>query len=253
MSDDKTYFTELEGIVYSFVEYIPVVGSWYSFSRARQAHREGDTVREIASAVNVIQGAIRDAVLIGQVAEPVPVVVVHAALEGLTDKLADVWATGKVEAASTPDKNKSHILFAGSTRELAEQTKARFTINKNLGIHHFHGSLFEGKLNYDPYAENENLYISLPDGISEKARSDVTWTWTKDADGIEKASATVSSAKMSLLGNNKFKFAPAGNDTNVFGFYYFQGEILDKGNSIRLQMQDPNGKTVATLTVKRKL
>ncbi|KAK7032238.1 hypothetical protein VNI00_013196 [Paramarasmius palmivorus] len=257
--DTTSWFTDLEGIAYAFVEYIPLVGTLYSFSRTRRAHREGDFVREVASVTNLIQGSIRDAVLLTGTAEIAPVVVVHAALEGLTDKLADVFATGQVQSTTTTgalDQNKKYILFAGSTKDQAGQTKARFEVNEHLGIHHFHGSLFKGKLNYTPYAENENIFVSLPDGISDKARCDVTWTWTKDASGTEKSPGWVMSSKMNLLGSNRFEFVPEGEGTqwHVFGFYHFRGEVRDGGKSIRFEMINPqleDSKTVANIDVYR--
>ncbi|KAK7015480.1 hypothetical protein VNI00_019137 [Paramarasmius palmivorus] len=248
---EKTWFTDLEAVGYAFVEYIPLVGTIYSYSRTRRAYREGDYVREIGSVTNLIQGAIRDAVLLTGVVEPVPAVVVHAALEGFTDKLAEIWATGKVQASKTPDKNKSYVVFAGSTKARAEQTKARFTANKHLGIHHFHGSLFRGKVNNE-YASNENLFVSFPDGISDKARCEAVLTWTSDGAGVEKRPEWTVASKMTLLGNNKFKVVPDAGSQEVYGFYHFEGEVRDKGQSIKFDIRSPKTKKIeATVTVER--
>ncbi|KAJ7892068.1 hypothetical protein B0H14DRAFT_2335511, partial [Mycena olivaceomarginata] len=47
--------------------------------------------------------------------------------------------------------------------------------------------VFRGKLNYELYATNENLFVTLPDGLSSNAHVSVNWTWTTDASGVEKS------------------------------------------------------------------
>lgn len=246
-----TYFSDLEAIGYAFVEYIPLVGTIYSYSRTRQAYREGDFVREIGSVTNLIQGAIRDGFLLGEVVEPVPVIVVHAALEGFTDKLAEIWATGKIQPKSTPDKDKQYVLFAGSSKSKAEDTKRKFTSNKHLGVHYFHGSLFRGKINND-YATNENLFVSFPDGISDKGRCNIVLTWTKDYMGVEKRPEWTIASKMVLLGDDKFKVVPDAGEMEVVGFYEFEGEVKNKGQSIKFDVKNPdNQEVIATVEVER--
>ncbi|KAF8156085.1 hypothetical protein B0H34DRAFT_520723 [Crassisporium funariophilum] len=253
---NKTFFTTLEDIAYSVVEFIPVLGTLYSFTRTQTAHREHDTKRMWTSLANSAQGAVRDVIMIGAVMEPLPVAVIHMAVEGFTDKIADLFtntsAPPQIRIQAKPDEVKNHhVIVFGESISHSQAVLVKANTNKSLGTLHFHNSIFVGKLNYTPYASNENFFVVFPDGLSDTGRAYVLLTWTKNGSGIEKYRSVSSfhparqSLGLSLLGDNGFQMKDPED-----AWYWYKGVVKGR-DSIQIDMYEPSGAKVASIAATR--
>ncbi|KAF8813133.1 hypothetical protein BYT27DRAFT_7181718 [Phlegmacium glaucopus] len=99
-------------------------------------------------------------------------------------------------------------------------------------------AVYLGKLNYPPYASNENIIVDLPDGWVRHGRARVWSTWTKNASGTEKAMAFC--PPLYVLrdvgdGATTFKI----HDLDSKNYYWFTGTRT--GDSITLSLISTGG------------
>lgn len=184
-----TWFTGVEAVVYSAVQYIPTIGFLYSYIRAYVAHNEGDDKRVAQSLANFGEAAIRDVLLSAEVGEPVPVVLFHTMAEALTNEtinqlFEDTTGTPRIKGPEGLDRSRGHLIFGGS--EAKSKTEAeRFFTDQAIGLHQFHGAIFTGILTHPEFAPNgEKIELSLPQGFVENAPCHFMWKWTRDASGV---------------------------------------------------------------------
>jgi len=200
-----TWFTNVEDIVYSFVEYIPLVGSIYSFKRAGIAYQERNWTRHWQSVANLGESLIRDIIIFNETVEPLTVVILHTMAESLTDKLFEHYFTKAsppfkirstlnkalgdgIVAGSSEEGNEAlgHVVVAGSTKERSEAEAKKLFTGEAKGLHHFHGAIFTGKLKHPDWAPNgEEIRLRTPQGFYNNAPCQFSWKWTNDAGGSE--------------------------------------------------------------------
>ncbi|KAG7089303.1 hypothetical protein E1B28_011001 [Marasmius oreades] len=229
-----TFFTELEDIIYAPVEYIPVVGTVFSFKRAHIAYSEADWKRHWQSVSNFGWGLVRDAVLISGTAEAAPVIVIHAMAEALTDKLVEVYAAKSAEEAKIPMKKRIstanyHLLVTGETKEKSEATaKQLFRDGHPKGLRYFHRSHFVGRFTHPKFAaRGENISLHLPNGFYPGATCIFSWKWTKDAAGVKNRPEHTKGTLKIDPGNDSgtsTRFDLATNENH----YNFWGDILSE-------------------------
>ncbi|KAG7087867.1 hypothetical protein E1B28_013805 [Marasmius oreades] len=257
-----TWFTELEDIIYAPVEYIPAVGTVYSFKRANIAYREGEWKRHWQSVSNFGWGLVRDAFLISELVEPAPVVIIHAMGEALTDKLVEVFSAKSTEEAKIPWNPKQnfaaggqdsesdglyHVLITGSTKEKSEATaKAIFQDGLPKGLRYFHRSHFVGRFTHETYAKDgENISLHLPNGLYPGATCVFSWKWTVDASGV----ANRPEHTKGTLRIDSGKPTGFGLATNE-NYCDFWGEIVSE-DELKVKMQIPNWPDVISFEMKR--
>jgi len=152
---------EWEELVDAFAEYIPGLGTWYSFKRMALSDPEADEREKWISGLNMFQAAIRDVVLVYGTAEPVPVVVVHAVGESITDKIVDILARdnsspidiGHIFKDREPivDNDHFNVLVTGSEKgsvAFAQKFKQKEE-NDFIGVLMFHQAVYAGKFDIE--------------------------------------------------------------------------------------------------------
>lgn len=139
--------------------------------------------------------------------------------------------------------NRHHIIVGGkSSAETNRSAQVLFT-SKLKGVYHYHGSVFSGKLNYRPYADDETLFLSLSDGLVDGGWCTFAWRWTCDAAHTPKR-PDAARGRIHLIQPNGFRLVPN------YGYYTFAGRLIDK-DTITLWMEVYSTKAeVATLDVK---
>ncbi|KAJ4910136.1 Uncharacterized protein Rs2_04757 [Raphanus sativus] len=127
------WFTQLEDVAYSVVEYIPLVGTVYSLERAGIAYNERDWTRHWQSLGNFLESSVRDIILFKDIAEPTTVALIHTMAESLTDKLIEIYhhepKRPEVKITQKLDKQRGHVLIAesskGRSKEKSSEAKPR--------------------------------------------------------------------------------------------------------------------------------
>ncbi|KAF5866542.1 hypothetical protein ETB97_011427 [Aspergillus alliaceus] len=138
------FFTELEDVAYSIVEYIPLVGTVYSLEQAAAA-------------------SMRDVILVDEIAQPAEVALLHTFAELFTDKMIDIFAGSKHQVNSTSeqlDQQSGYVIIAEGSRG---QLKSKVFESQAKGVHHFHGAKFKGRITDAQYApKGEDIYLDIP-------------------------------------------------------------------------------------------
>lgn len=178
------WFTDLEDVTYTLVEYIPLLGTVYSLKRAGIAYKEHDWKRHWQSVANVVESSVRDAVLVTGTAETAPVVVLHTMAEAFTDKMVEIHfnRNPEIQIRARPDPEQGHVLVAersvGNVRDQVFDGQAK-------GVHHFYGAEFTGVLTHSQFAPNgERIQLNIPEGLFNGAQVTFTWRWTRDSNGV---------------------------------------------------------------------
>ncbi|KAE8334220.1 hypothetical protein BDV24DRAFT_170415 [Aspergillus arachidicola] len=174
------WFTDVEDVAYSLVEYIPLVGTVYSLERAGVAYGERDWKNHWQSVANFLESSIRDVVLFAELAEPVEVALLHTMAESFTDKMIDIYAKQKLQinSSATLDRQSGHVLIAENSKG---KLKSKVFDGQAKGVHLFHGAEFVGKIQDDKYAPNgEEIHLQIPHGLYNGARVTFSWRWTRD-------------------------------------------------------------------------
>lgn len=241
--------SDWEELVYSFAENIPFYGTWYSFRRMVYADREGNGRKKWISAVNLIQGIARDAIMVAGGTEFIPLVVVHAGVEALTDKMVDIMTSPSpqivVPLSGRPNTDKNHVnvLIAGSSRARTDAIVGRMNDryqNDVLGVLGYHGAVYVGKFTYQEstfgaYAEDENFFMVLPDGMQENARCLIFTTFTRDSIGVKNRPMTSIVRRMKLQkATNSFTVGEAQSGPSSNEYYWFSGTWSEQGRTINL-------------------
>ncbi|KAL6507861.1 hypothetical protein OROGR_024056 [Orobanche gracilis] len=181
------WFTQLEEVAYSIVEYIPLVGTVYSLKRAAIAYSEGQWTRHWQSVGNFLESSVRDVILFSKIAEPTEVALLHTMAESFTDKIIEIYhhepKKPKVKITKSLDKQSGHVLVAESSEG---KLQSQVFGGKAKGIHHFHGAVFTGTLKNPDYAPNgEKIRFDIPHGLYDGARVTFSWKWTQDYNGVK--------------------------------------------------------------------
>ncbi|KAL1199396.1 hypothetical protein V5N11_015777 [Cardamine amara subsp. amara] len=181
------WFTQLEDVAYSVVEYIPLVGTVYSLKRPGIAYSERHWTRHWQSVGNFLESSIRDVILFSEIAEPTEVALLHTMAESFTDKMIEIYHhepnKPKVKITKKLDKRSGHVLVAESSEG---KFKSQVFGGKAKGLHHFHGAVFIGTLILPTYAPNgEKIRLDVPHGLYDGARVTFSWKWTQDYNGVK--------------------------------------------------------------------
>ncbi|KAK6977149.1 hypothetical protein R3P38DRAFT_2582129 [Favolaschia claudopus] len=108
-------------------------------------------------------------------------------------------------------------------------------------------SLYVGKLNYSPYASNENFLLDLPDGWITHGRAHVFSTFTQDAGGVNQRPFDLTTAYV-LRAVNDDATSFVIRDLDNRKFYWFAG--TREGDKVTLNMHvggDPTSQSTLTL------
>ncbi|KAE8391695.1 hypothetical protein BDV23DRAFT_182281 [Aspergillus alliaceus] len=138
----ESFFTELEDVTYSIVEYIPLVG---------------------ISVANFLESSVRDVILVNEITQPAEVALLHTFAELFTDKMIDIFAGSKHQVNSTSkqlDQQSGYVIIAEGSRG---QLKSKVFESRAKGVHHFHGAKFKGRITDAQYApKGEDIYLDIP-------------------------------------------------------------------------------------------
>ncbi|XP_056854040.1 iso-A82775C biosynthesis cluster protein B-like [Raphanus sativus] len=194
------WFTQLEEVAYSIVEYIPLVGTVYSLKRAMIAYSANDWTRHWQSVGNFLESSVRDVILFRDIAEPTEVALLHTMAESFTDKMIELYhhepKKPEVQITQKLDKHRGHVLIAESSQG---KFKSQVFGGKAKGVHHFHGAVFTGTLTDPQYApKGEKIRLDIPHGLYDGARVTFSWKWTQNNAGVKNApEATYGRIKLS--------------------------------------------------------
>jgi len=245
------WFTQLEDVGYSFVEYIPGLGSVYSGLRSLVAANAHDERRFAISLNNFVLGAIRDVTLLTGITEPPIAVIFHAVGENFSKKIYDIFhpedPTKPCEVdVDDPEKYKDHdgiqgtgqyrsyFIAAGATKLESKKFAETLFHGKAKGLYHFHRSVFYGRIIEPHYARGkegapgEEIYLLLSEGFREGAPCSFTWKWTIDAHSPpienrpDNTHGTISLTHTDTTGVTMFTLKDRK------GYYNFWGEIAHK-------------------------
>ena len=181
------YFSQYEDLIHVVVEYVPLVGTLYSLYRGTVAVREENWKIYWESIADSCESSIRDVVLVGKWAEPIPVTLVHSMAESFTEKMIHIYH-------SPPDKPQiriKHVLSSNSSYVLISESRvsknaARFFTGMAKGVYYFFGANFVGTLTEENYAwAGERIRLEVPRGFYDGAPIMMSWTWTVDSSGVE--------------------------------------------------------------------
>jgi len=249
-----------EELEYSFAEYIPYYGTFYSFKHIAHTNR-GDTQSAWISGVDALGGVARDLRLCFEAMEPISVVVVHAMAESVSDKVADFLTscrTVQIRHRFQHDQPKMdiehvNVLIAGNTRAHCDSAIQKLNAKDEtdfLGVLGFHQSVYIGKFNYSGHASDENIFLTFPAGMQMDAPCYIFTTFTKDAKGERNRPLTSIIRRLKLIKDqNMFQIE---KDLSPKEFYWFEGIVNDKGKTITLTMYNPDGNVYVT-TIERQM
>lgn len=216
------FFSNLEDVAYSVVEYIPVLGTMYSLARASRAYGPEDQTRRWQSVGNCIESSVRDVLLICKIGEPVVVALIHTMAESFTDKMIELYHHKPTKDKPIPEfeiseelhrklrKENGHVLIVHSPQADIKALERKVfqgegNQGKAKGVHHFHGAVFTGILTHPEYApDGEEIWLDIPQGLYEGAPVTFTWKWTVDASGT-KNSPSVTCGRIELKAPQGFQ------------------------------------------------
>ncbi|XP_056860063.1 iso-A82775C biosynthesis cluster protein B-like [Raphanus sativus] len=201
------WFTQLEDVAYSVVEYIPLVGTVYSLERAGIAYNERDWTRHWQSLGNFLESSVRDIILFKDIAEPTTVALIHTMAESLTDKLIEIYhhepKRPEVKITQKLDKQRGHVLIAesskGRSKEKSSEAKPR----------------------------GEMVRLDIPDGLRDGAAVTFTWYWTTNYYG-KKNVPEASYGRIKLISGTPTKFELYNLKGAGVAGYDFSGEVISK-------------------------
>ncbi|KAF8598639.1 hypothetical protein BDV93DRAFT_561145 [Ceratobasidium sp. AG-I] len=233
-----------ERLKYSFAEYIPGYGTYYSIQRSKIGQQVGDDKMHWASAVNAIQGTVRDIILHFKHAEPISVVVIHAIAESFSDNWVDLMTDNtridtNYQLKGQPPRGKDHtnVLITGKTKEDTDQVlEHKLNHPKFLSALRLHKAVYLGKLKFDTYSTNENFFLVFPEGLCEGGACYALSTFTFDAGGAQNRPITSISPRIRKIGSLKFEIKSDGSTPE---YYWFAGTVLNQGQKIDLEMRSP--------------
>ncbi|KAL0731943.1 hypothetical protein Bca4012_028037 [Brassica carinata] len=224
------WFTQLEEVAYSIVEYIPLVGTVYSLKRAGIAYSAKDWTRHWQSVGNFLESSVRDVILVSDIAEPTEVALLHTMAESFTNKMLEIYhhepKKPEVKITKTLDKQSGHVLIAESSRGKFE---SQVFGGKAKGVHHFHGAVFTGTLTDPRYAPNgEKIRLDIPHGLYDGAPVTFSWKWTKDWNGDKnRPEATYGRIKLNAGTPTRFGLSSRKGAAGWEG-YDFWGQVDSK-------------------------
>ncbi|KAJ4909134.1 Uncharacterized protein Rs2_03755 [Raphanus sativus] len=223
------WFTQLEEVAYSVVEYIPLVGTVYSLKRATIAYNARDWTRHWQSLGNFLESSVRDIILFKDIAEPTTVALIHTMAESLTDKLIEIYhhepKRPEVKITQKLDKQLGHVLIAESSKG---RSKREVFGGKAKGVHHFHGAVFTGTITHPEYApKGEKIRLDIPHGFHDGAGVTFTWKWTINRAGKKNAPAATY-GRIKLISGTPTRFELSSHKGAGWEGYNFSGEINSK-------------------------
>lgn len=228
-----SWFTEVEEVEYSVVEFIRGVGTIYSLKRPNIAYNEHDWLSHWQSLANFLKCSIRDIILLGELTKPNAAVILQTMAETVTNDVIDIYhfepKLPEVKVRGKLDTGVGHVLVAESSgahnRTLLFQGKAK-------GVHHFHRAAFTGILTHPKYAPNgQKIRLDIRHGLYDGAPVAFSWRWTLDAAG-NTDSVDVTLGFIELKAGTPTEFVMAQYKGAGWGGYPFSGRIMSKDQII---------------------
>ncbi|PHH64365.1 hypothetical protein CDD81_4722 [Ophiocordyceps australis] len=178
----KTHATaHFEALWHSAVEYVPGLGTIYSFERSLFAAVEGEAALFWASLADCVESVARDVFIVAKVTEPAYVVMLHSIAEAFGEKVIEVYhkRLQEVPVSKPLDPGKAHVLVAESTAH--EHGRAIFE-GQGKGVFYFFNSTFYGTLRHPHWAsQGSEVQLRIRQGLYNGAPVLFTWEWNKDA------------------------------------------------------------------------
>ncbi|KJZ70839.1 hypothetical protein HIM_09753 [Hirsutella minnesotensis 3608] len=185
------YFTPLENLLHSVVEYVPGFGTIYELIRLDEAESKGDTRNMWISFANACEAAVRDAVLLAGTEEVGTVVMLHTMAESMTDSALDVFLAHpskpmkvNITKKEMYKEDRHYMLWPGK-KDQKEPTPidAINELDRMKGAH-YAGATFQGKLTHYKYAPNGVwVRFNMPHGIYDGAGVTFAWKWETNDNG----------------------------------------------------------------------
>ncbi|KAL0731980.1 hypothetical protein Bca4012_028074 [Brassica carinata] len=223
------WFTQIEEVAYSVVEYVPYLGTIYSLKRAVKAYSARDWTRHWQSVGNFLESSVRDVVLVTETAEPTEVALLHTMAESFTDKMIELYhkepKRPEVKITEKLDEERGHVLVAESSQG---KNVSQLFGDKAKGVHHFHGAVFTGTLTDPEYAPNgEKIRLDIPHGLYDGGRVTFSWKWTKDYYGAENV-PEATYGRIKLEAGTPTRFTLSSRKGAGWEGYDFWGQINSK-------------------------
>lgn len=107
---------------------------------------------------------------------------------------------------------------------------------------------YKGKLNYSPYATNENIYFVFYDGVTPRKSAGVfgTWTWTDDPSASEKNKVPFVYPQLLIIKEDEEY--TIGSKDDYYNFRVSFAEDLATGT---VKLFNTSGKHLATIEITR--
>ena len=119
-----------------------------------------------------------------------------------------------------------------------------------MGYPTVNSKTFTGKFNYSPYANNENIFVVLPNGVEPGCKAYVFTTWTQNAAGVQKSPYAQVKNVISYPPGYAY-FYIGTHDTAAY--YWWRATVQDGGNKIKLEMYSPREVGPVATTIVEKL
>ena len=106
--------------------------------------------------------------------------------------------------------------------------------------------VFSGKMSAEYYMNNENLYVSFPQGLADGRIGHVLGTWTKDASGNKNAElAMVNYTCESVTGDTEYLIVKEGG--------YYRLKVVVSGENLVVRLQNERGESASDESTLSKL
>ena len=105
--------------------------------------------------------------------------------------------------------------------------------------------VFSGKMSAEYYMNNENLYVSFPQGLADGRIGHVLGTWTKDASGNEKAQLTLTNYTVKSVTDTEYLIVKEGG--------YYRLKVVVSGENLVVRLQNERGESASDESTLSKL
>lgn len=188
-----------------------------------------------------------------ELVEPLPVIVIHAMAESLSDRWSELMTDDShirtcYKPKGSPKRDSDHInvLITSKTRGDADRVIQNKLMHAPfLSVLRLYRAVYKGKFNHPNYASNENFYMVFPEGLRDEACCYVLSTFSVDAGKVLNRELTNIVPRIRMTSPLRFKL----QSPDVY--YWYSGTISNQGERILLEMYNPSSNPFATINLER--